>query len=123
MALRCVRRRARAGSALRWDVELRSDLASWAIDQALRRVGFDYLQARPPVDCADPYIIRVVLSYCNTSLHRGTIYRAAGFKLARCNAQGIETWYTSAVAPLTAEQDCAIRQQAALPVAKRTPYP
>jgi hypothetical protein len=32
------------------------------------------------------------LSYCDTSKHRGTIYKAAGFQLARTNEHGIETW-------------------------------
>lgn len=92
----------------------RSTLASWAIDQALARVGFDYLQARPPVDCSYPYQIRALLSYCDRRLHRGTIYRAAGFQLARTNARGIETWYTPSVAPLSAEQDVQVRRLAEL---------
>ena len=90
----------------------RSTLASWTIGQALGRIDFDYLQARPPVDCAYPYQVRVVLSYCDTSLHRGTIYRAAGFTLARTNDRGIQTWYTPAVAPLASEQDAQIRRLA-----------
>lgn len=87
-------------------------VASWAIGQALRRVGFDYLAAHPPCFVEQPYQIGAVLSYCDTRLHRGTIYRAAGFRLARRNADGIETWWTQAVAPLTAEQDLVIRRQA-----------
>lgn len=35
----------------------------------------------------------------------GTIYRAAGFALARTNERGIETWYSTAVAPLTSYQN------------------
>lgn len=96
----------------------RSTLASTVIRQALDWVGYDYLRARPPVDCAYPYQIRAVLSYCDTRRHRGTIYRAAGFELARRNARGIETWYTPAVAPLTTAQDDAIR--AAAEVAPRS---
>lgn len=90
----------------------RSTLASTVIQHALARVGYDYLAARPPVDCAYPYQVRAVLSYCDTSKHKGTIYRAAGFQLARTNARGIETWYTPAVAPLSTEQDRAVRQLA-----------
>ncbi len=90
----------------------RSALASTVIRHALARVGYDYLAARPPVDCAYPYQVRAVLSYCDTSKHKGTIYRVASFQLARTNARGIETWYTSAVAPLSAEQDRAVRQLA-----------
>lgn len=92
----------------------RSTLASTAIGLALARIGYDYLAARPPVDCQFPYQIRAVLSYCDTRLHRGTIYRAAGFELARTNTRGIETWYTPAVAPLGEAQDQAIRARAAL---------
>lgn len=88
----------------------RSTLASTAICAALVRVGYDYLRARPPVDCEYPYQIRAVLSYCDTRVHKGTIYRASGFQLARTNEAGIETWWTSAVAPLSAEQDGAIRR-------------
>lgn len=90
----------------------RSTLASHLIAQALARVNYDYLAAHPPVDCAELYQIRVVLSYCDRRLHRGTIYRAAGFELARTNERQIETWYTTAVAPLTAGQDADIRRRA-----------
>lgn len=89
-----------------------STLASKLIGLALARVGYDYLAAHPPVDCAYPYQIRAVLSYCDRRLHRGTIYRAAGFQLARTNSNGIETWYTANVAPLTVEQDTAIHRLA-----------
>lgn len=78
-----------------------STLASTAIQQALARIGYDYLLHKPPCFPDEPYQIEVVLSYCDTSLHKGTIYRAAGFELARTNARGIETWCISAVAPLT----------------------
>lgn len=90
----------------------RSTLASSVIELALACVGYDYLAARPPVDCAYPYQIRAVLSYCDTRLHKGTIYRAAGFQRARINARGIETWYTPAVAPLSAAQDAQVRRLA-----------
>jgi hypothetical protein len=90
----------------------RSTLASSTIRQALDRIGYDYLAARPPVDCQYPYQIRAVLSYCDTRIHRGTIYRAAGFQLARTNKAGIETWWTPAVAPLAEAQDRDIRARA-----------
>lgn len=89
----------------------RSTLASTVITEALARVGYDYLVAHPPVDCAYPYQIRAVLSYCDTRLHRGTIYRAAGFELGRTNKEGIETYFTTAVAALSAEQDADIRRR------------
>ena len=90
----------------------RSTLASYVITHALSRIGYDYLTAHPPVDCQYPYQVRAVLSYCDRRLHKGTIYRAAGFELARTNGNRIETWYTTAVAPLTADQDADIRRRA-----------
>lgn len=90
----------------------RSTLASTAIREALAVVGFDYLRAHPPVDCAYPYQIEAVLSYCDLSKHRGTIYRAAGFTLARRNERGIETWFSLDVCPLSADEDAVIRQAA-----------
>lgn len=90
----------------------RSTLASWCVQAALQRVGYDYLTVRPPVFPDEPYEIRAVLSYCDTSRHKGTLYRAAGFDLARTNERGIETWYTTAVAPLTSYQHDQIRKAA-----------
>ena len=43
----------------------------------------------------------------------GTIYRAAGFDLARVNEQGIETYWTPNVAPLTSYQHDMIGKLAA----------
>jgi hypothetical protein len=88
----------------------RPTLASTVIRQALARVGYDYLTRHSPVDCAYPYQIKAVLSYCDRSRHKGTIYRAADFQLARTNERQIETWYTATVAPLSAEQDADIRR-------------
>ena len=90
----------------------RSTLVSWAIREALGGVGFDYLRLKPPVFVEEPYQIRAILSYCDTRLHKGTIYRASGFQLARTNDEGIETWYTPAVAPLASDQDTTIRKLA-----------
>lgn len=90
----------------------RSTLASSLIGLALAQVGYDYLVQHPPVDCAYPYAIRAVLSYCDRRLHKGTIYRASGFTLARTNRNGIETYFTTAVGALSAEQDVDIRQRA-----------
>lgn len=92
----------------------RSSLASTLIRMALDRIGFDYLLAYPPCFIEQPYRIRAVLSYCDTRRHRGVIYRAAGFALARTNAQGIETYWTSRVKGLTRDQDQAIRELAAV---------
>jgi len=92
----------------------RSTLASTVIRLALARVGFDYLRLHPPVFVDEPYAIRAVLSYCDTRLHRGTIYRAAGWLLGRRNAAGLETWWTGATAPLLKCQDREIRRLAAV---------
>lgn len=89
----------------------RPSLASSLVRAALARVGFDYLTANPPCFIDEPYEIRAVLSYCDTWLHRGTIYRAAGFALARSNASGVETWWTGGVAPLTGDQHAAVRER------------
>jgi hypothetical protein len=79
----------------------RSTLASTVIELALARIGYDYLRTHPPCFPDEPYVIQAILSYCDTTQHKGTIYRAAGFELARTNARGIETWFSTAVAPLT----------------------
>lgn len=90
----------------------RSALASTVIRLAMARVGFDYLTAHPPCFVEQPYQIRAVLSYCDTRRHRGVIYRCAGFQLARCNSDGIETWWTPDVAGLSPAQDTMIRNLA-----------
>gem|GEM_PF-1131568 len=87
-------------------------LASWAIREALATIGFDYLQAHPPVWVEQPYHIKAVLSYCDLSKHKGTIYHAAGWSIARRNDRGIETWYTTDVCPLSPAEDDAIRKLA-----------
>jgi len=68
-------------------------LATWAMAQALRRVVVDYLHEYPPCYLDEPWRLRVCLSYCDTRIHSGTIYKAAGFQLARTNESGIQTWY------------------------------
>jgi hypothetical protein len=87
----------------------RSTLGSEAIQCALQRIGYDYLLRRPPVFLDEPYEIRWLLSYCDTRLHRGALYRSSGFERFRINANGIETWRIPLPA-LTAEQHQAIRQ-------------
>ena len=66
--------------------------ASTVIKMALEMVGFNYLEAHPPVDCRYPYQIRCVLSYCDTRIHSGYVYMVSRFKLARMNKSGIQTW-------------------------------
>lgn len=90
----------------------RSTLASTAIGLLLDRVGYDYLLAHPPCFPNEPYELRAVLSYCDTSKHKGTIYRASGFELTRTNERGIETWYTPNVKPLTSYQRDQILKRA-----------
>ena len=70
----------------------RSTLASSAINMALDRVVLDYLLARPPCFLDEPYKLAWCLSYCDTSRHKGALYRAAGFDLYRTNERGIQTW-------------------------------
>lgn len=86
----------------------RSTLASWAIGRACRDIVLDYLLTRPPCFLDEPYQIRRVISYCDTRLHRGTIYRAAGFACVRTNADGIETWSKPA-RPLDDLEDRIVR--------------
>lgn len=70
----------------------RSTLASTVIGMAIQRIGIDYLVRRPPCFLDEPYEIRWLLSYCDTRLHRGTVYAASGFERYRINRSGIETW-------------------------------
>lgn len=72
--------------------DFQSTLASEAIGAAVRMIGEDYLVHRPPVNLAEPYEIRWLLSHCDTRFHRGTIYQASGFELFKTNAEGIQTW-------------------------------
>lgn len=90
----------------------RSTLVSAAIAQLAARVGSDYLLRRPPCFLDEPYEIRWLLSYCDTRLHRGTVYRASGFERWRVNAAGVETWRLL-LPPLTADEDAAVRAAAA----------
>lgn len=68
----------------------RSRLGSVAIGQLAERVGLDYLLARPPCFLDEPYELRWLLSYCDTRVHRGALYRACGFELYRTGP--IQTW-------------------------------
>lgn len=97
----------------------RSTLASEALRRLTAVVGYEYLLARPPVFLDEPYEHRWLLSYCDTSKHRGVIYQAAGWTLYRTNENGIQTWRTPLPA-LTPEQHAAIAEaSAACPRARR----
>lgn len=87
----------------------RSTLASTVIRAAIHHVRIDYLVMYPPVFFRK-WHIRCVLSYCDTRLHRGTIYRESGFSLASRNREGIETWAFEGIEPPTAEDDAVIRR-------------
>jgi hypothetical protein len=87
----------------------RSTLASSAISAMAARVGFDYLMRRPPCFLDEPYQIEWLLSYCDTRLHKGTIYRQSGFELYRTNGDGIQTWRLRLPA-LSAYQDGQVRE-------------
>lgn len=89
----------------------RSTLASEMIKKLAARVGFDYLMRRPPCFLDEPYEIRYLMSYCDTRLHKGTIYREAGFELYRTNRDGIQTWRMRLPA-LSPEQDRLVREAA-----------
>lgn len=86
----------------------RSALASAVIRAAIERIRVDYLLMFPPV-FFKKWHIRAVLSYCDTRLHRGTIYRSSGFGLASCNRDGIETYSFEGVSPLGEDDEMAIR--------------
>lgn len=89
----------------------RSTLASEVLHQVVQRVGYDYLMSRPPVFPDEPYEVRWLLSYCDTKLHKGTIYRAAGFERYSINKDGIETWRIQLPA-LTAAQHAEVLKRA-----------
>lgn len=69
-----------------------STLASTAIRMAMQRVGFDYLLAYPPVFVDEPFVVRWLMSYCDTRLHKGTIYQASGFERFETGNEHIQTW-------------------------------
>lgn len=89
----------------------RSTLATTVIRMALDRIGYDYLVRRPPVWIDQPYLIRSVLSYCQPQYHKGTIYRASGFRVERVNALCLQTWRIE-IPSLTTQQDAEIRRLA-----------
>ncbi len=91
----------------------RSTLASVVIAEAARRIRLDYLLARPPCYLDEPYQLLWLISYCDTSQHRGTIYAAAGFSEFRRNARGIATWRLP-LAPLLPEADAMVRAAASV---------
>jgi hypothetical protein len=49
--------------------------ATWAMTEVLRRVQRDRISLWPPVWPAQPYHIRLAISYHDPQYHRGAIYR------------------------------------------------
>lgn len=70
----------------------KSTLAVDSINEALDAVCVDYLLAKPPCFPDEPYELKYCLSYCDTRIHKGTLYKEAGFELFRTNREGIQTW-------------------------------
>lgn len=109
-----------AGGANTWKVPgytdrngtWRSTLASVILTAAANFIRTDYLLHRPPCFLDEPYELRWLLSYCDSTQHRGTIYKAAGWELYRTNKAGLQTWRTPLPA-ITPAQDAAIRAVAA----------
>lgn len=58
----------------------RSTLATTVIEAALGQVQRRWLEVHPPRFLDEPYHILKVISYANTRLFEGTIYKAAGFR-------------------------------------------
>jgi hypothetical protein len=72
-----------------WEVK---NAATRMIAEALRRIPIDYLLARPPVWTEERFALAECLSYCDTTVHRGALYRAASFRLVRANTRGLQTF-------------------------------
>lgn len=87
----------------------RSTLASASIQLAAQQIGLAYLIRRPPCFLDEPYQIRYMMSYCDRRVHRGVIYKEAGFELYRTNERSIETWRLP-LPVLTDAEDLAVRE-------------
>lgn len=83
--------------------------ATFVIGKALRSIVYDFLIEKPPVWIEEPYEILEVLSYCDTKIHHGTLYKASNFSLMRTNDNGIET-YVRPVRRLSHAEKAAIAQ-------------
>lgn len=96
-----------------WDRKGRwhSAVASTVLRLAMKNIAPWYLIRRPPCFVEEPFEIKWLLSYCDRSKHKGTIYAASGFELYRTNDRGIQTWRVR-LPELTAEQDEAVRSLA-----------
>lgn len=89
--------------------QFRSTLASDILRAAMQIIGFEYIKVRRPCYLEEPYQIDWLLSYCDITLHKGTIYAASGFELYSTNAEGKQTW-RHRLPPLTDEQHAVIHR-------------
>lgn len=87
----------------------RTTFASTVVRMGIDAIKFHYLMVYPPCFIEEPYQIRVVLSYCDTRVHRGVLYRSSGFRQAGTNRGGVETWFFDRVGPLDPNQDSEVR--------------
>lgn len=90
----------------------RSTSGSAAIAALRDQVVREYVVRRPPCFLDEPYALAWLLSYCDTRVHRGTLYRASGAELYRTNTAGIQTWRWP-LRPLTPGEDADVRRAAA----------
>lgn len=93
------------------DGSFQSNLGTAAIAQLRRVITRDYLIRRPPCFLEEPYQLRWLLSYCDTRVHRGTLYKASGAELFSTNKEGIQTWRWP-LRRLTPAADTEVRQAA-----------
>lgn len=97
----------------------RSTLATSLLSIGSLLITQAYLLRYPPCYLDEPYLLRAALSYCDTRVHRGTIYRAAEWQRARVNDDSIETWWRPL--PATPEPwDADIRRAAEQSLRSRT---
>lgn len=66
--------------------------SSQVIGRSLKKIGLDYLVARPPCFLEEPYEITTCLSYCDDTVHEGVTYRASNFVKVRANKAGMQTF-------------------------------
>lgn len=78
-------------------------LASTAIRVALDRIGIDYLVQHPPCFPDEPWVLQKVISYCDSRIHTGYLYRVCRFRHVRTNVDGIET-FAKDLRPLTTDE-------------------
>ncbi len=83
--------------------------ATYCIAQSLKRIVCDYLIMKPPVWIQEPYEIAECMSYCDSRIHTGILYKASNFQFIRKNDYGIET-YARSVRRLSHAEKAIIHQ-------------